>query len=129
MRPIPGTSDRVRYLGYRSDIEALFRAVDFTVVASRYEPFGLVGVESVLCGTPLVLADNVGCAEVITPAAQMPFSLARSSSLGTAMAEAVQRWQRGGHRLKDPSSCLRYDPSVAKHVDALLALASAMAPA
>ncbi len=126
-RPISGASDRVRYLGYRSDIEDVFRAVDFTVVASRYEPFGLVGVESVLCGTPLVLADNVGCAEVIGGAAQLPFSLERSDSLGVAAAEAVRRWQRGVHRLEDPFACLQYDPSVSVHIDALLALVDEIA--
>ena len=41
-------------LGYRTDMPDVYRAVDCTVMASRFEPFGLVGVESVLCGTPLV---------------------------------------------------------------------------
>jgi glycosyltransferase involved in cell wall biosynthesis len=127
-RPVPGAPAHVRYLGYRNDIEDVFRAVDFTVVASRYEPFGLVGVESVLCGTPLVLADNVGCAEVIGAAAQLPFSLDHDGSLGSAITEAVQRWRDGTHRLKTPLACLRYDPSVAAHLDALLGLVDCIAP-
>jgi glycosyltransferase involved in cell wall biosynthesis len=126
-RPVPGAPSRVRYLGYRNDIDDVFRAVDFTVMASRYEPFGLVGVESVLCGTPLVLADNVGCAEVITGAAHLPFSLERSGSLDAAVADAVQRWRSGMHRLEAPLTCLRYDPAVAVHVNALLALAETIA--
>ena len=122
-RPIGATGPNLRYLGYRRDIEDVFRAVDFSVIASRYEPFGLVGVESVLCGTPVLMADNVGCAEVIKEPAALAFSLAQTDSLAHAVERAVARWQVGEHRLDAPRAGLRYDSSVAVHVEALLALA------
>ena len=34
----------------------LYNAVDFTILASYYEAFGLVGVESILCGTKIIFA-------------------------------------------------------------------------
>lgn len=111
----------VRYLGYRNDIENVYRAADFTVMASHYEPFGLVGVESVLCGTPVLLAAGVGCAEVIRAPAGTVFAL-DDASLHGAIAAAVQRWQSHRHRLDDPRAHLDYDPSVEDHVGALLAL-------
>jgi len=120
-------SERVRSLGYRRDIENVYRAVDFTVMASRFEPFGLVGVESVLCGTPVVLADNVGCAEVIGEPAGLRFSLDDPASFERAIGEAVERWRDGTHRLAEPRTHLRYDSSVRSHVDALLALADGLA--
>ena len=46
-------------LGFCTDMPELYRAADFTIMASLYEPFGLVGVESVLCGTRVVLSDNM----------------------------------------------------------------------
>ena len=119
-RPIDVQGPNLRYLGYRSDIEDVFRAVDFSVIASRYEPFGLVGVESVLCGTPVLVADNVGCAEVLQGAAGLPFSLAHPLSLGAAVERAVALWQHGAHRLESPLDHLGYDPSVDVHLDALL---------
>jgi glycosyltransferase involved in cell wall biosynthesis len=120
----------VRHLGYRSDIENVYRAVDFTVLASLYEPFGLVGVESVLCGTPVLLADDAGCAEVIHAPAQIAFTVARPETLARAVAQALARWQVGTHRLVDPQASLGYDPAVDVHVEVLLALAHAMvAPA
>ena len=119
-------SARVRSLGYQRDIENVYRAVDFTVMASRFEPFGLVGIESVLCGTPVVLADNVGCAEVIAEPAALRFSLDDASSLQAAIARAVEAWCNGTHRLADPRACLRYDSDVSVHVDALLALARSL---
>lgn len=125
-RAMHGTARNVRHLGYRSDIENVYRAVDFTVMASLYEPFGLVGVESVLCGTPVLLADNAGCAEVINELAQLPFSLAEPDSLGRAVALAVACWQAGTHRIATPLHGLGYDPRVSTHVDALLAIAESL---
>jgi glycosyltransferase involved in cell wall biosynthesis len=128
-RAMHGTSRNVRHLGYRVDIENVYRAVDFTVMASLYEPFGLVGVESVLCGTPVLLADNAGCAEVINERAQLPFSLAAPGSLDHAIASAVSRWQAGTHRIARPLDGLGYDPRVATHVDALLGIAATLTAA
>jgi glycosyltransferase involved in cell wall biosynthesis len=127
-RPIEASAPNIHYLGYRKDIENVYRAVDFTVVASVYEPFGLVGVESVLCGTPVLIAAGVGCAEVILPPAQLPFDGHAEGSLGVAVDEALARWKDGMARLSSPLQCLSYDPSVAVHVDALLALARACQP-
>ena len=121
-RPLAHAMPNVRYLGYRADIENAYRAADFTVMASHYEPFGLVGVESILCGTPVLLARNAGCAEVIVGAGRHMFSHADAGSLGAALAEATARWQAGTHRLANPRDALAYDPFVAAHIDALLAL-------
>jgi glycosyltransferase involved in cell wall biosynthesis len=117
----------VRYLGYRTDIENAYRAADFTVMASHYEPFGLVGVESVLCGTPVLLADGVGCAEVIRAPVAIPFALDAPKGLDAAVAIAVQRWRDRTHRLAVPRDALGYDPSVEVHVGALLAIAERVA--
>lgn len=121
-RPLPQALPNVRYLGYRNDIENAYRAADFTVMASHYEPFGLVGVESVLCGTPVLLASGAGCAEVIQGDGGLAFSLAQPDGLERAIAQATARWQGGTHRLTVPRDSLAYDPSVAVHVEALLAL-------
>lgn len=117
-RPFSGSPANVRWLGYRADIENVYRAVDFTVVASTYEPFGLVGVESVLCGTPVLLAEGVGCAEVIDEDAR--FDFAPGEGLREAVRAAVNVWRHGAHRLDRPHRHLAYDPAVAAHVDALL---------
>ena len=116
-------SPNVRYLGYRTDIENVYRAVDFTIMASAYEPFGLVGIESVLCGTPVLLASGVGCGEVLEPPACIRYDSAAADGLADAVREALARWQAGAHRLHEPALRMGYDPRVALHVDALLVLA------
>ena len=122
-RPIDIQAPHIRYLGYRSDIHNVFRAVDFTMMASIFEPFGLVGVESLLCGTPIIAADNVGCAEVIRAPGQYRFNLDHEESLGEAVVQAVAAWGSNTHRLTEPMATLGYDPSVDAHVRGLLALA------
>jgi glycosyltransferase involved in cell wall biosynthesis len=119
-RPILQAGPNVRWQGYRNDMADVYRAVDCTVLALRYEPFGLVGVESVLCGTPVVVANNVGCAEVLRPSAGLRFELATPGSLEQALAGAVERWRAGSLRLAEPREHLGYDPSVGVHLDALL---------
>ena len=115
-------SARVRSLGYRKDIENVYRAVDYTVLASRFEPFGLVGIESVLCGTPILVADNVGCAEVVKEPAAIRFALQGAASFEEAIRRAITRWQQGRHRLARSREHLAYEPSVDAHVGQLLSL-------
>jgi len=123
-RPVGRSIPRVRELGYSNRIDALYRAADFTILASGYEPFGLVGVESMLCGTPLVFADNIACLEVIRPQAVHAFTRNRAETLDRAIRAAVEAAQSGQARLADPMSLLGYDPGIDTHVDALLALAA-----
>ena len=89
------------------------------MVASAYEPFGLVGVESVMCGTPLVIADNVGSAETVKGAAKIEFSRQEAGSFERAIHAALERVRQGGARIADPLASLVYDPSVDAHVAAL----------
>lgn len=121
-RPVHSPSPNIRYVGYRNDIEKLFQVADFTVIASSYEPFGLVGVESVLCGTPLLVAANVGVSEVIDGPGKIMFSRDAAQGLSQALGTAVARWQRGAARLARPLDCIRYNPDPVAHLDALLAL-------
>ncbi len=61
-----GLEDRVRFLGYRPDVEALFRAADAFVLPSRYDPFGMVGLEAMASGLPVVVSSRMGVSELIT---------------------------------------------------------------
>ena len=124
-RPLDRALPNVRYLGYRTDIENVYRAADFTVMASHYEPFGLVGVESVLCGTPVLLAGSVGCGEVIREPGKIVFDLHDPAGLDAAVVCAIGRWQAAVHRLDQPAGHLDYDASIDAHVAALLAFVDA----
>lgn len=55
-----GIADRVRFLGWREDKDALIAAADICVVPSRYELFGAVLIEAWSAGKPLVAAAAQG---------------------------------------------------------------------
>ncbi len=61
-----GLQDRVTFLGRvpQEKLPAYYSAADLLVVPSRYESFGLVALESLACGTPVV-ATRVGAMERI----------------------------------------------------------------
>ncbi len=52
-----GLQDRVRFVGFRRDLERWLRFADATVLSSRWEGFGSVLIESMAQGTPVVCTD------------------------------------------------------------------------
>lgn len=124
-RPPERTSSQLRYIGYVKDIEDGYRAADYTILASRYEPFGLVGIESVMCGTPVILPTTLGCHDAIADHAKLAFAPNDVASLRAAIAAAVARSRAsgGGDRAAVAQGAVGYDPGVGHHVEQLLALA------
>jgi glycosyltransferase involved in cell wall biosynthesis len=55
-----GVEDRVRFLGWRTDASALYRAADVCVFPSRYEPLGNVVIQAWAHGLPVVAAASQG---------------------------------------------------------------------
>lgn len=54
-----GLTDRVKFLGQRSDVNRLYQAFDAFVLPSLYEGLGLVGVEAQVSGLPCLLSDAI----------------------------------------------------------------------
>ena len=55
-----GVKDRVRFLGWRNDPSALYRAADLCVFPSRYEPLGNVVIQAWAHGLPVIAAASQG---------------------------------------------------------------------
>ena len=83
-----GVAGRVRFLGWRADASALYRAADVTVFPSRFEPLGNTVIQAWAHGSPVVAA-----------AAQGPSALIEDGEDGVlvpveddaALAQAVHR--------------------------------------
>jgi glycosyltransferase involved in cell wall biosynthesis len=61
-----GDDSRIRYVGYRSDVENIYRASDIVIVPSRGgEPFGLITIEAGASRRPIIATRDGGLPEVI----------------------------------------------------------------
>ncbi len=58
-------ADAVHFLGQRSDVPAILRALDLLLLPSREEPFALAAMESMAMGTPALVSSEGGVSEVI----------------------------------------------------------------
>ena len=62
-----GVEPRVRFLGWRTDASALYRAADVCLFPSRYEPLGNVVIQAWAHGLPVVAAESQGPKALIEP--------------------------------------------------------------
>ena len=60
-----GLEQHVRWLGMRNNVEDYLSALDLTVVPSIEEPLGLVALESLAAGTPVIASRTGGLPEII----------------------------------------------------------------
>lgn len=60
-----GIAAHVRFTGFRSDTQRLLHASDVFAMPSTEEPFGLVFIEAMATGTPVLGIDNGGTPEVV----------------------------------------------------------------
>jgi glycosyltransferase involved in cell wall biosynthesis len=57
--------DRVFFRPFRTDIEVFYNAIDWFVMATKAETFGMVTIESIACGTPVLGSNAGGTPEII----------------------------------------------------------------
>ena len=68
-----GVSGGVHFLGWRGDdLPALYRSAAVTAVPSLYEPFGLVALEAMASGCPVVASRVGGLAEIVDGTTVVP---------------------------------------------------------
>lgn len=60
-----GIEDRVHLLGFRRDVAALMQRCDVVCHASQFEPFGMVIIEAMMAGKPVVASDVSGPKESV----------------------------------------------------------------
>jgi glycosyltransferase involved in cell wall biosynthesis len=100
-----GVASDVRFLGTRSDVASVLRACDVFCHAAPWEPFGIVALEAMAVGLPIVVPNAGGIREILDtgeggllyPAlddralSQAMIMLARDLNLRKAMKEAGRR--------------------------------------
>jgi glycosyltransferase involved in cell wall biosynthesis len=58
-----GLGERIRFLGFRSDVPDILAACDAMVAPTRYEAFGLGVLEALCIGLPAIVSADAGVAE------------------------------------------------------------------
>lgn len=77
-----GVSDRVCFLGVRSDIPELIASSYIGIQSSNWEGFGLTAVEIMACGKPIIATNVDGLKQVVEGAGEI-FTLGNISELAT----------------------------------------------
>jgi glycosyltransferase involved in cell wall biosynthesis len=111
-----GLPPHVEFLGWQTGpaLARLYQAAEIVVVPSMYEPFGLVALEAMACGRPVVASRTGGLAEVVADGstgylvppgdylslaqrmAQLLLEPARAAAMGQAARQEAMRyrWER-----------------------------------
>ncbi len=105
-----GLAQRVTFLGFRRDLPQIMRTVDAFVYPSRYEPLGLVVLEALSSGLPIVTSRATGASELVGP--ETGFIIEDASdhrALGSALTRlARDNVLRGSMALAARSTAERY---------------------
>lgn len=95
-----GVAGRIRFLGWRKDIAGVMSSLDILAVPSRWEAFGIVNLEAMRVGTPVVGFATEGIPEVVengvtgilVPPLDVP---AFTRALDHLLADAAERKRLG----------------------------------
>lgn len=79
----------VKYVGFVDDMALLYAACDVTLLPSLYEPFGLVIIESLACGTPVILSKHVGAKDLVTEREGIILDDLMPSTIASAIESSV----------------------------------------
>ncbi len=86
-----GLRHHVRFTGFLEDHELRlhYAAADVAVAPSIYEPFGLVAVEAMACGTPVVVGDTGGLREIVSGGTGLFFTPQDEDELATELTRVL----------------------------------------
>lgn len=84
-----GLSDRIHFMGYRFDVERIIKSVDLFVHSSHWEGFGLVAVEAMAGGLPVVVSNVPGLKEIVGDTG-LYFNPGNADELATLIMEVMK---------------------------------------
>jgi glycosyltransferase involved in cell wall biosynthesis len=105
-----GLSARVRFAGLLRGPARLaaLAAADAVAYAGRDEVFGLVALEALLCGTPVVVADDSGCGELIRrTGGGLLVPPGDAAALGRALSEILANREAWRARTRPAAAAIR----------------------
>ncbi len=77
-----GLQKEVKFCGWVEDVRSFVEGADLFVIPSRDEPFGIVVLESMACGVPIIVSRTQGPTEILTD--EMAYFFEPGDALGLA---------------------------------------------
>lgn len=85
-----GLTDYFVFIEFQSDVRWILRQINLLAIPSFREAFGLVAVEGLVSGTPIVASDCIGLREVLKDTPARMFETGNSNSLADAIIEFIK---------------------------------------
>ncbi len=85
--------DRVSFVGFLPHIAPAVRTVDLVILPSRFDGFGLVVLEALLLGTPVIVSSQAGVSEFLQQVGGVLVADPDERSLAIALRTAVESKQ------------------------------------
>ncbi len=97
-----GLQDRVEFTGWIANPVDFLKTVDLFVMPSRYESFGLVVIEAMAAGVPVITSDIEGPCEILKGGALGTlFRNEDDTDLARAMGTVFANWPRAFRKARD----------------------------
>jgi glycosyltransferase involved in cell wall biosynthesis len=99
-----GLGEKIKFLGFveNTKLYNFYSCADFTVVPSIYEPFGMVVLEAMAAGSPVIVADTGGLKEtVVHEATGLTFKPGNPESLASAIIRVLEDPSLAGRLRQD----------------------------
>jgi UDP-glucose:(heptosyl)LPS alpha-1,3-glucosyltransferase len=110
-----GVEERVRFVGFRSDIETTYAAADALFLPTRYDPFPNACLEAAAAGLPVVTSGAAGAAELFREhggVVEDPEDIAGFAAILERLAEPGER-ERWGAAARRVAEAHAWDVQVA----------------
>ena len=112
-----GIGNKVYFTGYMDakQVCKMYKCADISVFPSTYEPFGIVALEAMLAGTPVVVSDIGGLNEIVTHGVDGMKSYAgNSNSLADSILELLYNPQLSDNVVKKAKAKVKNEYNWAK---------------
>ena len=85
---------KINFHGFQNNPRDFYKKASFVIIPSRYESFGMVAVESLASGIPVIAPEVGGLIDIINKDVGMFFSSGDSHSLKESLAQMIENYSQ-----------------------------------